>query len=315
MACSSPVAGSSSLGTTTPVVEGRICSGSLIAGVGTGGRVCLYTYADTHLVVDVNGAFPGTILPPPSQPLRVDINGAIDCGGDFSGTYSVSGGNYSSGHLRVAVRIASDEPPLANEGREYFNADIAIPSTGDLRRDLGGSGQADPFSLDYEALVSLVFPDGTWFYDEVPLVECAPPPWTLLDRGDAWRQPYEMMLSSSGRRALVEMGGPDAPNGTSPADSQVVDPATALPVASRPAALNGFAPLAISADGREAIVYRTDTLALKRWVIDTGQSSDLATVCSLEQFPSWAGWLSACRQRFDGFNALVGVAWSHSVVP
>jgi hypothetical protein len=31
---------------------------AVIAKLGAGGKVCLYTYAATNLIVDVNGAFP-----------------------------------------------------------------------------------------------------------------------------------------------------------------------------------------------------------------------------------------------------------------
>ncbi len=48
-------------GTTRPLasnlnyVRGDIVANAILAKVGTNGRVCVYTLATTHIVVDVNG--------------------------------------------------------------------------------------------------------------------------------------------------------------------------------------------------------------------------------------------------------------------
>jgi hypothetical protein len=39
-------------------VSGATVANSVVSGVGSGGRVCLFTMVDTDLVVDVNAFFP-----------------------------------------------------------------------------------------------------------------------------------------------------------------------------------------------------------------------------------------------------------------
>jgi hypothetical protein len=39
-------------------VAGATVADSVVSGVGAGGRVCLFTMVDTHLVVDVDGYVP-----------------------------------------------------------------------------------------------------------------------------------------------------------------------------------------------------------------------------------------------------------------
>ncbi|MUH50870.1 MAG: N-acetylmuramoyl-L-alanine amidase [Actinobacteria bacterium] len=39
-------------------VAGQTVPNAVIAKLGTNGKVCLYTSAVTHLIVDVNGVFP-----------------------------------------------------------------------------------------------------------------------------------------------------------------------------------------------------------------------------------------------------------------
>jgi hypothetical protein len=40
-------------------VTGQTISNSVVATIGTGGKVCFFTYATTHLVVDLTGQFLG----------------------------------------------------------------------------------------------------------------------------------------------------------------------------------------------------------------------------------------------------------------
>ena len=42
--------------------NGSVVPNLVAAGIGDGGRVCIYTSADTHLVADIAGYFPGTVL-------------------------------------------------------------------------------------------------------------------------------------------------------------------------------------------------------------------------------------------------------------
>jgi hypothetical protein len=37
---------------------GATVANSVVSGVGVGGRVCIFTMVDTHVLVDVNGYFP-----------------------------------------------------------------------------------------------------------------------------------------------------------------------------------------------------------------------------------------------------------------
>jgi hypothetical protein len=52
--CGSP----QSLTSNVNFVAGSTVANSVVSGVGAGGRVCLFTMADTHLVVDVDGYVP-----------------------------------------------------------------------------------------------------------------------------------------------------------------------------------------------------------------------------------------------------------------
>jgi len=52
-----PCGSSRPLASNVNFVAGATVANSVVAGVGPGGRVCLFTSASTHLVVDVNGYF------------------------------------------------------------------------------------------------------------------------------------------------------------------------------------------------------------------------------------------------------------------
>jgi len=51
-------------------VSGQTVANAVVAKIGTGGKVCLYTSASTHLIADVNGYFPATSGYEPLVPFR-----------------------------------------------------------------------------------------------------------------------------------------------------------------------------------------------------------------------------------------------------
>jgi subtilisin family serine protease len=68
--------------------EGATIPNAVVAKVGTGGRVCLYSNVSTHLLVDVNGFYPGGSSFVPLSPARLMDSrpGATTIDGQFAGT-------------------------------------------------------------------------------------------------------------------------------------------------------------------------------------------------------------------------------------
>ena len=87
--CGAPLPLASSLNFTT----GQTVPNAVIAKVGSGGRVCLYTSGSTHLIADVNGYFPAGSGYGSLSPERIlDTRGAINQDGGWSGAGMVGSG-------------------------------------------------------------------------------------------------------------------------------------------------------------------------------------------------------------------------------
>jgi len=70
---------------------GAVTPNAVTAAIGAGGKVCIYTYAATHLAVDVNGYFAAGSTYVPLRPGRVADTRP---GAGFGGTGAVTGGSF-----------------------------------------------------------------------------------------------------------------------------------------------------------------------------------------------------------------------------
>ena len=129
---------------------GDVVPNAVLAKLGTGGTVCIYTSATTHIVVDVNGYVPASgtpssvVLPLRRRPLAsgsesscaVDTHGDVWCWGDDRyGALGDGPPTASSGPVRVLL----NEPAVSVDvGGAYA---CALTSTGDVwcwGRNYGG---------------------------------------------------------------------------------------------------------------------------------------------------------------------------------
>ncbi len=106
---------------------GGIVANAMLASLGVGGKLCVYTFTDTHVLVDVNGFFPSASTYRPTGPSRLvdtrSASGTIDglsAGGGRRGagsvlTFQVTGRagvpvSARSAVLNVTVTDSSDDP-------------------------------------------------------------------------------------------------------------------------------------------------------------------------------------------------------------
>jgi alpha-tubulin suppressor-like RCC1 family protein len=97
-------------------VAGDVVANSVIARVGAGGRVCIYTFADTHLLVDVSGyvASPESASPLPAPARLLDTRpGGSTIDGQFAG----------NGHVAAGATL---ELAVAGRAGVPFDASIAV---------------------------------------------------------------------------------------------------------------------------------------------------------------------------------------------
>lgn len=94
-------------------LPGRTVPNMVVSKVGSTGRVCLYTYAPAHLVVDVSGSLPASTFAPTSAPQRL-----LDTrGGDtatIDGGYRAWGTQPWNGSLELKVTDRGDIPADAS---------------------------------------------------------------------------------------------------------------------------------------------------------------------------------------------------------
>ena len=128
------------------------------------GEVCVFTSTTSHYALDVVAFIAAATTV--SEPV-LTVSGFMNCQGDFSGSYSVTGNKYPSARLSVELGIAG----TGTGGRSYFDDDIDVPSSGPLRSDGPGSGEADIVSLDYEMVVSITYSLGPTVNSIVPIEE------------------------------------------------------------------------------------------------------------------------------------------------
>jgi hypothetical protein len=99
--CGQPVPNASSLN----YQAGQTVANAVVAKLGTGGDVCIFTLATAHYIVDVSGYFPAGTFESLSAPQRLlDTRpGASTADGQFAGTGVVGAG--TAMRLRVAGRV------------------------------------------------------------------------------------------------------------------------------------------------------------------------------------------------------------------
>ena len=83
-------------------LAGQTVPNQVIAKVGTGGRVCIYTLAATHLIVDVSGSLPAESFTPLGSPQRV-VDTRPDGGGTADGTYAGQGAQPAGSTLELQL--------------------------------------------------------------------------------------------------------------------------------------------------------------------------------------------------------------------
>lgn len=87
-------------------LAGQTVPNLVIAKVGAGGRVCVFTLAATHLVVDVSGSLPADSFTPLGAPQRI-VDTRPDGGGTADGRYNAEGAQpeRSTLELQIADRV------------------------------------------------------------------------------------------------------------------------------------------------------------------------------------------------------------------
>ena len=109
--CGSPLPNASNLNFTT----GATVANGVVAKLGTNGEVCIFVSAGTHLIVDVNGAFPWTTTLISSNPARVIDTRPLGATAD---------GLQQEGGLRVAG--SSTAVPIAGRAGVPANASAVV---------------------------------------------------------------------------------------------------------------------------------------------------------------------------------------------
>ncbi|MCB0967624.1 MAG: hypothetical protein KDB37_12375, partial [Ilumatobacter sp.] len=92
--------------------------------VGVGGKVCVFTHAETHLIVDVNGAFPAGASFAPLVPARLWDSRPGESTSDGVGA---GGGRVAAGSV-VEVLVAGRGGVDAGAGAVVLNVTAVLPS-------------------------------------------------------------------------------------------------------------------------------------------------------------------------------------------
>lgn len=102
---------------------GQTVPNAVIAKVGDGGRVCLYTLRDTHLVVDVSGWFPADAYAPLPAPRRLlDTRAGLPT---FDGQFA--GGGRRGDATTLSLRVAGRAGVPANATTVVLNVTATEP--------------------------------------------------------------------------------------------------------------------------------------------------------------------------------------------
>jgi len=109
--CGSPQPTASNLNFTA----GAIVPNAVIAKIGTNGKVCLFVSASTHLVVDVNGAFPPSASYQSQNPARVleTRSGLPTVDGQQQGVGLRAGGSVTTVQITGRASVPSDATAVA----------------------------------------------------------------------------------------------------------------------------------------------------------------------------------------------------------
>jgi len=89
---------------------GHNTANTVLARLGTNGKVSIYTFAASHLVVDVSGHLPTSVYTPLPNPVRLADTrpGHVTIDGQFAGTGVVPGGNSMQLHVAGRAGIPDD---------------------------------------------------------------------------------------------------------------------------------------------------------------------------------------------------------------
>jgi subtilisin family serine protease len=127
-------------GTAVPVASnlnyraGQTIANAVLARIGTNGRVCVYTHAGTHVIVDVNAAVPATSTIAAVDPHRLydTRTGPVPAGGGTTTAVQVAGaGGVPAGAVTAALNVTALNAGAAGFVT-VFPCDASLPVASNL---------------------------------------------------------------------------------------------------------------------------------------------------------------------------------------